>query len=91
MKVSVIGTGYVGLVSGACLADKGHNVLCVDIDANKIRKINDAQPPIFERGLEALLTKHVGRNLRTFSDLTLIPSASNAYKHPTRLRPRQIS
>jgi UDPglucose 6-dehydrogenase len=69
MKVSVVGTGYVGLVSGVCLAAKGHDVVCVDSDAAKVARINAGDPPIYELGLEDLLKKHIGRNLRATSDL----------------------
>ena len=68
MKVSVIGTGYVGLVSGACLAEKGHNVVCVDIDESKVQKILQGIPPIYEVGLEELLKKNVGKNLTATTD-----------------------
>jgi len=69
MQVAVIGTGYVGLVSGVCLAEKGHSVICVDIDAEKVDKINNAIPPIYERGLETLLKKNAGTNLEAITDL----------------------
>lgn len=69
MKVSVVGTGYVGLVSGVCLAEKGHQVTCVDIDQEKVDKINEAIPPIYERGLEELLKKNVPGNLKATPDL----------------------
>jgi UDPglucose 6-dehydrogenase/GDP-mannose 6-dehydrogenase len=69
MKVSVIGTGYVGLVSGVCLAEKGHEVLCVDVDEQKISLINHAIPPIYEHGLEALLQKQIGVRLEATTDL----------------------
>jgi len=55
MNLSVIGTGYVGLVTGACFAKLGHHVTCVDIDQEKIRKINSGISPIFEEGLDSLL------------------------------------
>ena len=57
MRVSVIGTGYVGLVSGVCLTEKGHQVTCVDIDKEKVAKINQGVPPIYEKGLGELLKK----------------------------------
>ena len=69
MNVSVVGTGYVGLVSGACLAEKGHQVTCVDIDQTKVDTINAGIPPIHERGLRAILDKNVGRTLRATTDL----------------------
>ena len=69
MRISVIGTGYVGLVSGACLADVGHDVTCVDMDPSKVGKINAAQPTIHERGLPEILGRTVGRNLRATTDL----------------------
>lgn len=69
MKVSVIGTGYVGLVSGVCLAEKGHDVVCVDADAKKVSLIQQGIPPIFERDLEPLLRKHIGGKLRATIDL----------------------
>jgi UDPglucose 6-dehydrogenase len=55
MNLSVIGTGYVGLVTGACFAKLGHHVTCVDIDQEKIRKINNGVSPIYEEGLDSLL------------------------------------
>ena len=58
MNLSVIGTGYVGLVTGACFAKLGHHVTCVDIDEEKIHKINNGVSPIFEEGLDSLLLTH---------------------------------
>ena len=69
MKISVVGTGYVGLVSGVCLAEKGHEVICVDIDQAKVDRINAGESPIHEDGLEALLKKHVGERLQATTDL----------------------
>ena len=69
MKVSVVGTGYVGLVSGVCLADKGHQVTCVDIDQTKVDSINQGIPPIYEDGLEDLLKKNINTNLKATTDL----------------------
>lgn len=69
MNVTVVGTGYVGLVSGVCLAEIGHNVICVDVDQNKIDKINRGIPPIYEEGLEQLLKKNIHVNLQATSDL----------------------
>jgi UDPglucose 6-dehydrogenase/GDP-mannose 6-dehydrogenase len=69
MKVSVLGTGYVGLVSGICLAEKGHRVCCVDIDPEKVEKTNRGVPIIHENGLEALLKKNIGERFSATTDL----------------------
>jgi UDPglucose 6-dehydrogenase len=69
MKVSIIGTGYVGLVSGACLADRGHDVVCVDVDPAKIASINDAKAPIHEEGLPEILKRTAGKTLRATNNL----------------------
>lgn len=59
MKISIFGTGYVGLVSGACLAEVGHDVVCMDKDQAKIEKLNNGITPIWEPGLEALIERNV--------------------------------
>ena len=59
MKVSVVGTGYVGLVTGACLAEMGNDVLCLDIDPNKIRILEEGGIPIHEPGLDAVVARNV--------------------------------
>lgn len=69
MKVSIIGTGYVGLVTGAGLAAQGHHVVCVDIDPKKVAIINGGNPPIHEPGLPELLKRHVGKTLSATTDL----------------------
>jgi UDPglucose 6-dehydrogenase/GDP-mannose 6-dehydrogenase len=69
MNISIIGTGYVGLVTGACLAENGHRVTCVDIDPARVAALNQAVPPIFEAGLPELLRKHVGQSLFATTDL----------------------
>src|SRR5689334_19308921 len=58
MNVTVIGTGYVGLVTGACLADAGNHVFCLDVDENKIARLNRGEIPIFEPGLEAIVKRN---------------------------------
>ncbi|TQQ83944.1 UDP-glucose/GDP-mannose dehydrogenase family protein [Peptacetobacter hominis] len=58
MKIAVAGTGYVGLVTGACLAEKGHNVICVDIDENKVKKMKSGISPIYEEGLEEIMRRN---------------------------------
>ncbi|MEM9601222.1 MAG: UDP-glucose/GDP-mannose dehydrogenase family protein [Pseudomonadota bacterium] len=69
MKIAVAGTGYVGLVSGVCLAAKGHDVVCVDVDETKVDKINRGEPPIYEVGLAELLEQTLGTRLRASTDL----------------------
>ena len=67
MKIAMIGSGYVGLVSGACFADFGHDVVCVDKDANKIDRLSANIMPIYEPGLEALVKSNVAAGRLTFS------------------------
>jgi len=67
MNVSVIGTGYVGLVAGACLAESGHHVTCVDIDEEKVRKLWDGIIPIYEPGLEPLVKRNVEEERLSFT------------------------
>ena len=71
MRIAVIGTGYVGLVSGACFADFGHDVVCVDKDATKIDALHAGRIPIFEPGLQALVETNVKAGRLAFTtDLT---------------------
>jgi len=70
IRISIVGTGYVGLVSGACFAEIGHDCTCVDIDATKVERINRGESPIHENGLEPILRRHVGKQLRATTDLT---------------------
>lgn len=67
MKVSVIGTGYVGLVSGTCFAEIGHHVTCIDIDENKIKTLKDGKSPIYEPGLTDLLERNIKSGRLLFS------------------------
>jgi UDPglucose 6-dehydrogenase len=67
MRIAMIGTGYVGLVSGACFADFGHQVCCVDKDGGKIDGLNDGKMPIWEPGLDGLVKANVERGRLTFT------------------------
>jgi UDPglucose 6-dehydrogenase len=69
MRVSIVGTGYVGLVTGACLAARGHDVVCIDVDPRKVEMINSGHAPIHEVGLPELLRETVGKSLRATSNL----------------------
>jgi UDPglucose 6-dehydrogenase len=79
MRIAITGTGYVGLVSGTCLADIGHEVICIDKDANKIACLNEGRVPIYEPGLEELIATNVeaGR-LRFTTDLASAVACSDA-------------
>ena len=67
MKIAMIGTGYVGLVSGVCFSDFGHDVICVDNDPVKLAKLNAGEVPIYEPGLESLMAKNVAAGRLLFS------------------------
>ena len=67
MKVAVVGSGYVGLVAGTCLADAGNDVICVDIDQKKIDKLNNGEIPIYEPGLEEMLRRNVKQDRISFT------------------------
>jgi len=79
MKIAMIGTGYVGLVSGVCFSDFGHEVACVDVDADKIRRLERGEVPIYEPGLENLMASNVEAGRLTFTtDLAKAVSQSDA-------------
>ena len=67
MRITIFGTGYVGLVTGACLADAGHEVMCMDIDEGKVARLKQGEIPIYEPGLETLVTENVGQQRLSFT------------------------
>ena len=67
MKIAIFGTGYVGLVTGACLAEVGHSVWCIDIDKDKIDKLNQGQIPIYEPGLENIIKNNLNEEKIIFT------------------------
>lgn len=67
MKIAVIGTGYVGLVTGTCLAETGNNVICVDIIEEKVNKMKAGQLPIYEPGLDVLFHRNIAQNRLSFT------------------------
>src|ERR1700676_3341260 len=76
MRVAMIGTGYVGLVSGACIADFGHQVICVDTDAGKIQALERGEIPIYEPGLKDLVGSNVREGRLSFSTTLVEPVRS---------------
>lgn len=67
MKITIVGTGYVGLVTGTCLAETGNDVLCIDIDEAKVAKLKNGECPIYEPGLKALLERNIEQGRLSFS------------------------
>jgi len=69
MKLAIMGTGYVGLITGACFAEFGYQTVCVDKDSNRVNELNDSKCPFYEPGIEDLLDKHLNKTkLLTFSN-----------------------
>src|SRR5258708_39318590 len=67
MKIAIIGSGYVGLVTGACFAQVGHEVICVDNDERKVKALNNGKIPIYEPGLEQLVLRNVAARRLQFT------------------------
>ena len=67
MKIAVVGTGYVGLVTGTCLAETGNQVTCVDINEQKVKMMQDGKLPIYEPGLEQLFHRNINQNRLHFT------------------------
>ncbi|MGH7062700.1 MAG: NAD-binding protein, partial [Stellaceae bacterium] len=77
MRIAVVGTGYVGLVSGACFSEFGVDVTCIDQDAAKIARLRDGEMPIFEPGLQALVAKNAAAGRLVFTT-ELAPAVAGA-------------
>jgi UDPglucose 6-dehydrogenase len=69
VRVSIVGAGYVGLVTGACLAEQGHDVVCADVDPSKVDRITAGASPIYEPGLDELLARNAGERLKATTDV----------------------
>ena len=67
MRISIFGSGYVGLVVGACLSDLGNDVICVDVDSNKIETLNKGIPTIYETGLKEVLERNLEEKRISFT------------------------
>ena len=78
MQITVVGSGYVGLVAGACFADLGHDVIVVDNDQEKLAALNEGEVPIHEKFLPELLERHRGKKLKFSDDLSAAVRASEA-------------
>jgi UDPglucose 6-dehydrogenase len=79
MRISVIGGGYVGLVSSACFAELGHLVSLIETDEDKVKSITSGKSPIFESGLEELLSIHAGQNLHAFANYDSPPASDLSF------------
>ena len=85
MKVVMIGTGYVGLVSGTCFAEFGADVVCVDVDAQKVNRLRNGEIPIYEPGLEDMVAKNVREGRKS----TRHNSFTDA-RHDFKIAPKSI-
>lgn len=84
MKLAVIGTGYVGLVSGVCFTLNGNHVICVDKDEEKINKLNRMESPIYEPGIEALIEMNLREGRLSFSSDLQESVRPLRYRHSCR-------
>ena len=91
MKVTVIGTGYVGLVTGTCLAEMGNTVTCVDIDPRKIDMLNRGELPIYEPGLDELVHRNAEGGSTYTCSQTVFPRAMSPLSRLEHLQMRTVS
>ncbi len=78
MKISTIGSGYVGLVTGAIFSEWGHDVICADVNESKIKQLNEGKVPIFEPGLKEILARNHALGRLRFTTETISPFPSPA-------------
>ncbi len=80
MNITVIGTGYVGLVSGVCFAEMGNKVTCIDIDEKKVQKMRDGKSPIYEPGLETMMRRNIeDKRIHFSTDYTSVAGAKAVF------------
>ena len=92
MKIAMIGTGYVGLVSGVCFSDFGHDVICVDKDAGKIDRLKGGEVPIYEPGLDDLMARNVAAGRLSFTtDLAQAMDGAQATSSPRHWRSHRLA
>ncbi len=92
MKISVIGTGYVGLVTGTCLAEVGNDVICLDVDARKIATLKAGGIPIYEPGLEDMVKRNVAAGRLHFTtDVEEAASSARSSSSPSARRPTRTA
>ena len=85
MKITVIGAGYVGLVTGACLSEMGNHVVCLDIDPRKIEMLNRGEVPIHEPGLDAIIARNAAAGRLQFTTAAAPCSSSVWARRPMRM------
>ena len=78
MKLAIIGTGYVGLITGACFAEFGYQTVCIDKDQNRVNDLNNSKCPFYEPGIEVLLDKHLNKTKRLSFSNSLSASIHDA-------------
>ena len=78
MKLAIIGTGYVGLITGACFAEFGYQTVCIDKDENRVKELNNSKCPFYEPGVEALLDKHLNKTKLLSFSVSLSKSINDA-------------
>jgi len=89
MKITIVGTGYVGLVTGTCFAEVGINVVCVDIDQKKIDNLKKGISPIYEPGLDVMIERNIEKGRLLFTtDLASCVNDTDVYFYCCRYLPR---